>query len=120
MGILSPRAVKPWGQYKRELTECMVLSVFVQLSLRGNTILNDGTNGNTDFDSNNEMARRGNGRRGGGRTGGRTGGRNGGRGRTPARQEYSEEGSVHTEPAVSVHGTEQTQIEEQPSLLNQK
>ncbi|KAI3776227.1 hypothetical protein L1987_46000 [Smallanthus sonchifolius] len=34
--------------------------------------------------------------------------------RTPTRQEYSEEGSVHTEPAVSVHGTEQTQIEEQP------
>ncbi|KAI3717468.1 hypothetical protein L1987_69106 [Smallanthus sonchifolius] len=60
------------------------------------------------------MARRGNGRRGGGRTGGRTGGRNGGRGRTPARQEYSEEGSVHTEPAVSVHGTEQTLVEEQP------
>ncbi|KAI3712310.1 hypothetical protein L1987_70861 [Smallanthus sonchifolius] len=62
----------------------------------------------------NEMARRGTGRRGGGRTGGRTEGRNGGRGRTPARQEYSEEGSVHTEPAVSVHGTEQTQVEEQP------
>ncbi|KAI3825388.1 hypothetical protein L1987_06871 [Smallanthus sonchifolius] len=56
------------------------------------------------------MARRGNGRRGGGRTGGR----NGGHGRTPARQEYSEEGSVHTEPAVGVHGTEQTQVEEQP------
>ncbi|KAI3799538.1 hypothetical protein L1987_34837 [Smallanthus sonchifolius] len=48
---------------------------------------------------------RGNGRRGG-RTGGRTGGRNGGRGRIPARQEYSEEGSVHTEPAVSVHEAE--------------
>ncbi|KAI3802211.1 hypothetical protein L1987_30341 [Smallanthus sonchifolius] len=60
------------------------------------------------------MARRGNGRRCGGRTGGRTGGRNGGRGRTPVRQEYSEEGSVHTEPAVSVHGTEQTLVEEQP------
>ncbi|KAI3776983.1 hypothetical protein L1987_46776 [Smallanthus sonchifolius] len=55
------------------------------------------------------MARRGNGRRGG-----RTGGRNGGRGRIPARQENSEEGSVHTEPAVSVHGTEQTLVEEQP------
>ncbi|KAI3786395.1 hypothetical protein L1987_40038 [Smallanthus sonchifolius] len=62
----------------------------------------------------NKMARRGNERRGGGRTGGRTGGRNGGRGRTPARQEYSEEGSVHIEPAVSVHGTEQTLVEEQP------
>ncbi|KAI3687369.1 hypothetical protein L1987_81064 [Smallanthus sonchifolius] len=61
----------------------------------------------------NEMARRGNGRRGG-RTGGRTGGRNGGRGRIPARQEHSEEGSVHTEPTVSVHGTEQTQVAEQP------
>ncbi|KAI3819397.1 hypothetical protein L1987_13228 [Smallanthus sonchifolius] len=61
----------------------------------------------------NEMARRGNGRRGGG-TGGRTGGRNGGRGRIPARQEHSEEGSVHTEPTVSVHGTEQTQVAEQP------
>ncbi|KAI3822129.1 hypothetical protein L1987_09710 [Smallanthus sonchifolius] len=60
------------------------------------------------------MARRGNGRRGGGRTDGRTGGRNGGCGRTPARQEYSEEGSVHTEPTVSVHGTEQTLVEEQP------
>ncbi|KAI3687050.1 hypothetical protein L1987_80740 [Smallanthus sonchifolius] len=60
------------------------------------------------------MARRGNRRRGGGRTGGRVGGRNGGRGRTPARQEFSEEGSVHTEPAVSVHGTEQTPVEEQP------
>ncbi|KAI3827893.1 hypothetical protein L1987_01982 [Smallanthus sonchifolius] len=59
------------------------------------------------------MARRGHGRRGG-RTGGRTGGRNGGRGRIPARQEYSEEGSVHTEPAVSVHEAEQTQVEEQP------
>ncbi|KAI3774820.1 hypothetical protein L1987_49382 [Smallanthus sonchifolius] len=59
------------------------------------------------------MARRGNGRRGG-RTGGRTGGRNGGCGRIPARQEYSEEGSVHTEPAVSVHEAEQTQVEEQP------
>ncbi|KAI3716982.1 hypothetical protein L1987_68248 [Smallanthus sonchifolius] len=59
------------------------------------------------------MARRGNGRRGG-RTGGRTGGRNGGRGTIPARQENSEEGSVHTEPAVSVHGTEQTLVEEQP------
>ncbi|KAI3776206.1 hypothetical protein L1987_45978 [Smallanthus sonchifolius] len=47
-------------------------------------------------------------------TGGRTGGRNGVRGRTPARQEYSEDGSVHTEPAVSVHGTEQTLVEEQP------
>ncbi|KAI3795060.1 hypothetical protein L1987_37704 [Smallanthus sonchifolius] len=32
----------------------------------------------------------------------------------PARQEYSEEGSVHTEPAISVHGNEQTQVEEQP------
>ncbi|KAI3811289.1 hypothetical protein L1987_21010 [Smallanthus sonchifolius] len=42
----------------------------------------------------NEMARRGNRRRGGGRIGGRTGGQNGGRGRTPARQEYSEEGKV--------------------------
>ncbi|KAI3795059.1 hypothetical protein L1987_37703 [Smallanthus sonchifolius] len=62
----------------------------------------------------NEMAGRKSGRRGGGRIGGRTGGRNGGRGRTPARQEYSEEGSVHTEPAISVHGTEQTQVEEQP------
>ncbi|KAI3805336.1 hypothetical protein L1987_27625 [Smallanthus sonchifolius] len=60
------------------------------------------------------MAGRKSGRRGGGRTGGRTGGRNGGRGRTPARQKYSEEGSVHTEPAVSVHGTEQTLVEEQP------
>ncbi|KAI3784126.1 hypothetical protein L1987_43219 [Smallanthus sonchifolius] len=58
----------------------------------------------------NKMARRGNGRRGGGRTGGSYGGH----GRTPARQEYSEEGSVHTEPAVGVHGTEQTQVEEQP------
>ncbi|KAI3808277.1 hypothetical protein L1987_24226 [Smallanthus sonchifolius] len=94
------------------------------LSLRANTILGDGTNGNTDLDSNVwmmvgdarqiEMARRGNGRRGGGRIGGRTGGHNGGCGRTPARQEYSEEGSVHTEPAVGVHGTEQTQVEEQP------
>ncbi|KAI3794916.1 hypothetical protein L1987_37557 [Smallanthus sonchifolius] len=62
----------------------------------------------------NEMARRGNKRRGGGRTGGRTGGRNGGRGRIPARQENSEEGSVHTEPTVSVHGIEQTLVEEQP------
>ncbi|KAI3814199.1 hypothetical protein L1987_18947 [Smallanthus sonchifolius] len=35
-------------------------------------------------------------------------------GRTPVRQEYSEERSVHTEPAVSVHGTEQTLVEEQP------
>ncbi|KAI3802203.1 hypothetical protein L1987_30333 [Smallanthus sonchifolius] len=51
------------------------------------------------------MARRGNGRRGGGRTGGR--------GRTPAHQEYSEEGSVHTEPEVSMHGTEPTHVEEQ-------
>ncbi|KAI3805052.1 hypothetical protein L1987_27063 [Smallanthus sonchifolius] len=42
----------------------------------------------------NEMARRGNGRRGGGRTDGR--------GRTPARQEYSGEGSVHTEPEVNL------------------
>ncbi|KAI3742952.1 hypothetical protein L1987_60651 [Smallanthus sonchifolius] len=57
----------------------------------------------------NEMARRGNGRRGG-----RIGGRNGGRGRIPARQEHSEEGSVYTEPEVSVHGTEQTQVTEQP------
>ncbi|KAI3744954.1 hypothetical protein L1987_58053 [Smallanthus sonchifolius] len=65
------------------------------------------------FSYDNKMARRGNGRRGG-RTGGRTGGRNGGRGRIPARQEYSEEGSVHTEPAVSVHEAEQTQVEEQP------
>ncbi|KAI3805539.1 hypothetical protein L1987_28008 [Smallanthus sonchifolius] len=55
------------------------------------------------------MARRGNGRRGGGHTGGH----NGGRGRTPARQEYSEEGSVHTEPKVSMHGTEPTHVEEQ-------
>ncbi|KAI3742626.1 hypothetical protein L1987_60315 [Smallanthus sonchifolius] len=61
-GIVGLRAVKP----------------------RGNTILNDGTNGNTDLDSND-----------------------------PARQEYSEEGSVHTEPTVGVHGTEQTQVEEQ-------
>ncbi|KAI3825644.1 hypothetical protein L1987_07168 [Smallanthus sonchifolius] len=53
------------------------------------------------FSYDNEMARRGNGRRGG-RTGGRTGGRNGGRGRIPARQEHSEEGSVNTEPAVSL------------------
>ncbi|KAI3776472.1 hypothetical protein L1987_46257 [Smallanthus sonchifolius] len=68
----------------------------------------------------NKMARRGNGRRGGGRTGGRTGGRNGGRGRTPARQEYIEEGSVHTEPAVGVHGTEQTQVEEQPFTFEQE
>ncbi|KAI3775976.1 hypothetical protein L1987_45736 [Smallanthus sonchifolius] len=45
--------------------------------------------------------------------GGRTGGRNGGRGRTPARQEYSEEGSVHTEPEVSMHGTEPTHVEGQ-------
>ncbi|KAI3828903.1 hypothetical protein L1987_03014 [Smallanthus sonchifolius] len=45
------------------------------------------------------MAGRKSGRCGGGRTGGRTACRNGGRGRTPARQEYSEEGSVHTEPA---------------------
>ncbi|KAI3704949.1 hypothetical protein L1987_75179 [Smallanthus sonchifolius] len=57
----------------------------------------------------NEMARRGNGRRGGGRTGGR----NGGRDRTPARQEYSEEGSVHTETEVSMHGTKPTHVEEQ-------
>ncbi|KAI3725961.1 hypothetical protein L1987_65757 [Smallanthus sonchifolius] len=56
------------------------------------------------------MARRGNGKRGGGRTGGRTGG---GRGRTPIHQEYSEEGSVHTEPEASVHGTEPTHAEEQ-------
>ncbi|KAI3742403.1 hypothetical protein L1987_60084 [Smallanthus sonchifolius] len=55
------------------------------------------------------MARRGNERRGGGRTGGR----NGGRGRTPARQEYSEEGSVHTKPEVSMHGTGPTHVEEQ-------
>ncbi|KAI3754878.1 hypothetical protein L1987_54670 [Smallanthus sonchifolius] len=60
------------------------------------------------------MAGRKSGRRGGGRIGGRTGGRNGWRGRTPACQEYSEEGSVHTEPTISVHGTEQTQVEEQP------
>ncbi|KAI3821409.1 hypothetical protein L1987_08976 [Smallanthus sonchifolius] len=52
------------------------------------------------------MARRGNGKRGGGRTGG-------GRGRTPIHQEYSEEGSVHTEPEASVHGTEPTHAEEQ-------
>ncbi|KAI3725262.1 hypothetical protein L1987_65043 [Smallanthus sonchifolius] len=44
---------------------------------------------------------------------GRTGGRNSGRGRTPARHEYSEEGSVHTEPEVSMHGTEPTHVEEQ-------
>ncbi|KAI3797108.1 hypothetical protein L1987_39800 [Smallanthus sonchifolius] len=32
----------------------------------------------------------------------------------PARQEYSDERSAHIEPTVSVHGTEQTQVEEQP------
>ncbi|KAI3776234.1 hypothetical protein L1987_46007 [Smallanthus sonchifolius] len=51
------------------------------------------------------MAGRKSERRGGGRTGGRTGGRNGGRGRTPTLQEYSEEGSVHTEPAVKLMKT---------------
>ncbi|KAI3776558.1 hypothetical protein L1987_46344 [Smallanthus sonchifolius] len=52
------------------------------------------------------------GRRGGRSGGGRTGGRNGGRGRIPACQEYSEEGSVHTEPEVSVQENKQTHDEE--------
>ncbi|KAI3797432.1 hypothetical protein L1987_32689 [Smallanthus sonchifolius] len=56
----------------------------------------------------NEMARRGNGRRGGGR------------GRTPTRQEYNEEGSVHTEPEASVHGTEPTHVEEQQFIFEPK
>ncbi|KAI3802093.1 hypothetical protein L1987_30218 [Smallanthus sonchifolius] len=51
------------------------------------------------------MAGRKRGRHGGGRTGGCN--------RTPARQEYSEEGSVHTEPETSMHGTEWTPVEEQ-------
>ncbi|KAI3825401.1 hypothetical protein L1987_06884 [Smallanthus sonchifolius] len=45
------------------------------------------------------------GRRGGGRTSGRN--------RTPARQEYNEEGGVYTEPEVNMHGTERTLVEEQ-------
>ncbi|KAI3732296.1 hypothetical protein L1987_63500 [Smallanthus sonchifolius] len=53
------------------------------------------------------------GRRGGRRGGGYTGGRSDGCGRIPARQEYIEEESVHTEPENRVHGTERTHVEEQ-------